>query len=327
MPAPPEPNPLELMAKALDQSFADHPMGYWRVDAQAQVLAANEAYGRMAGLGREEIIGHSVMDLVVGVAKEEFQARFRQIRSNGGIRFHGQHRAADGLVFPVEIQLLLIPVLDQAIALFLKTGEALDPLAPDHREARFRRLVEQQGDGFMIVDEDERITFANAASSVIFGVAHGTLAGRCLHEFLDQEQLALVIDKTHERKIGKEDSYELPFTRADGERRRLFVTATRELDEAGRYLGSVGVFRDITQRRKADEDREKLIQELKQALVEVRKLSGLLPICAHCKKIRDDRGYWSQIEAYITQHSTAQFSHGICPDCFQEQFPEVPKNI
>ena len=65
-------------------------------------------------------------------------------------------------------------------------------------------------------------------------------------------------------------------------------------------------------------EREKLIKELQEALVKVKLLSGFLPICASCKKIRDDKGYWNQIEAYIRDHSEAEFSHGICPDCAEK---------
>ena len=64
-------------------------------------------------------------------------------------------------------------------------------------------------------------------------------------------------------------------------------------------------------------------EELSEALGSVKQLSGLLPICAHCKKIRDDKGYWNQLEQYITERSEAGFSHGICPDCAKEVFPEV----
>ncbi len=62
--------------------------------------------------------------------------------------------------------------------------------------------------------------------------------------------------------------------------------------------------------------------DLQKALSEVKQLSGMLPICAHCKKIRDDQGYWNQIEAYISSHSKAEFSHSLCPDCAKEFYPE-----
>jgi|GEM_PF-2991804 len=71
----------------------------------------------------------------------------------------------------------------------------------------------------------------------------------------------------------------------------------------------------------AQTEREKIIEKLRNALTEVKTLSGLLPICSHCKKIRDDQGYWNQIEAYIHKHSGTEFSHGICPDCARKYYP------
>jgi len=81
--------------------------------------------------------------------------------------------------------------------------------------------------------------------------------------------------------------------------------------------------RTITQRKLSEDEREKLIVELQDAIAEIKTLSGLLPICAHCKKIRDDKGYWRQIESYIIEHSEAEFSHGICPECAKKLYPEL----
>jgi hypothetical protein len=72
---------------------------------------------------------------------------------------------------------------------------------------------------------------------------------------------------------------------------------------------------EIEERKLAQIEKDKIIVELKDALLKVKTLSGLLPICATCKKIRDDNGYWNQIESYIKVHSEAEFSHGICPEC------------
>ena len=66
---------------------------------------------------------------------------------------------------------------------------------------------------------------------------------------------------------------------------------------------------------------KELVEKLTIALAEVKRLSGLLPICSHCKKVRDDKGYWKQVEGYISEHSEAKFSHGICPDCLVEHYP------
>lgn len=110
-----------------------------------------------------------------------------------------------------------------------------------------------------------------------------------------------------------------------------FSTRTR-LDRVGGELGQLArSFDEMAQslekkeldRRQAMEEREKLIAELQQAMSDVKVLSGMLPICASCKKIRDDKGYWNRIEAYIGKHSNAQFSHGICPECARKLYPEL----
>jgi len=71
--------------------------------------------------------------------------------------------------------------------------------------------------------------------------------------------------------------------------------------------------------------RKKLIIELQDSITAVKILRGLLPICASCKKVRDDKGYWNQIEQYITEHSEAVFSHGLCPDCAERIYPDYVK--
>lgn len=80
---------------------------------------------------------------------------------------------------------------------------------------------------------------------------------------------------------------------------------------------------EMEEREQAQAEKDNLIIELKDALSKVKTLSGLLPICSSCKKIRDDKGYWNQIEAYVHDHSEAEFSHGICPECAKKFFPEL----
>ena len=75
-------------------------------------------------------------------------------------------------------------------------------------------------------------------------------------------------------------------------------------------------------KKEKEAEREHLISELKDALAEVKTLSGLLPICSFCKKIRDDKGYWNQLESYIRDHSEAEFSHSVCRDCAKKHYPE-----
>nr|WP_319493329.1 response regulator [uncultured Desulfobacter sp.] len=111
----------------------------------------------------------------------------------------------------------------------------------------------------------------------------------------------------------------------------IFVTAVTETQDAARGFQAGAV--DFIQKpldpiiAKARVDLHiklhKTMAELKEALSQVKKLSGLLPICMYCKKIRDDKGYWNQLEAYIDNHSEAQFSHSICNECAEKHYPDL----
>ena len=96
------------------------------------------------------------------------------------------------------------------------------------------------------------------------------------------------------------------------------VQKTNELNKAHNDL--IGIYRQLEQK---NIELEKLNQNLQHALTEVKTLSGLLPICAHCKKIRDDQGYWNQIETYMAKRIDVEFTHGICPSCAEKFFPDV----
>jgi len=91
----------------------------------------------------------------------------------------------------------------------------------------------------------------------------------------------------------------------------------------GKPLVMSGTHQDISVRKQAEKEREALIANLEKAISDVKKLSGMLPICASCKKIRDDKGYWKQIESYIKEHSEAEFSHGLCPECARKWYPDL----
>ena len=85
--------------------------------------------------------------------------------------------------------------------------------------------------------------------------------------------------------------------------------------------GFVRTFTDITERKTIEKEKEKLIEELQEALSEVQTLRGILPICSFCKNIRDDKGYWRQVESYFQHHSGILFSHSLCPQCAHEHYP------
>ena len=92
------------------------------------------------------------------------------------------------------------------------------------------------------------------------------------------------------------------------------------------YRGKKLIFcicRDVSERNRMDSERKKLIQKLEASLSEIRTLRGILPLCAFCKKIRDDKGYWEQVDVHISKHTEADISHSICPECFKKHYPDM----
>jgi hypothetical protein len=113
--------------------------------------------------------------------------------------------------------------------------------------------------------------------------------------------------------------------RKEGSPVNVCVTMSAIRDSEGRILGASSIAYDITERKKVEAERTNLIAHLNETLSKVKTLSGLLPICASCKKIRDDHGYWQKLETFVHEHSNAEFSHSICPDCMERLYPDFAK--
>lgn len=121
---------------------------------------------------------------------------------------------------------------------------------------------------------------------------------------------------------GVPPAFEHRILRPNGEVRHVREQAEVGINSQGKVVRIFGTVADITQVKLNQQERERLIEDLKKALADVKTLSGLVPICAHCKNIRDDQGYWRQIEIYVREHSHAEFSHSICPTCAKELYGE-----
>ncbi len=112
-------------------------------------------------------------------------------------------------------------------------------------------------------------------------------------------------------------AYALYRFKLQGKAQELLAALT-ELRRKNKVLQS-----EIAERQQVEKDKERLIQQLREALENVRKLRGLLPICAYCKKIRDDQGYWNQLESYLSQHADVTFTHSVCPECSKKIYAEL----
>jgi len=103
----------------------------------------------------------------------------------------------------------------------------------------------------------------------------------------------------------------------------IFIAVVAFLISGRFYKLNRSLKEEMSRRREIERVREKLVVNLQEAIKEIKTLRGIIPICSHCKKIRDDKGYWSQIESYISEHSEAEFSHGICTECAKKYYPDM----
>ncbi len=226
-------------------------------------------------------------------------------------------------------------------------------------EERLRVIVESAHDGIVTTDEFGMIESVNARVMTLFGYRPGKLIGEHLSMLLSSaygergEGESFIQYLAREKMGGLGVSHVVHGLHQDGHQFFMDI-AVNEARLGGGTFYTV-MLRDVTERvaaqrvlhqskdelerrvkertaaleesnaRLHDEitRRKALIQELQTAIGEIKTLSGLLPICASCKKIRDDKGYWNQIEVFIRDHSDAEFSHGICPDCIQQLYPEL----
>jgi PAS domain S-box-containing protein len=155
----------------------------------------------------------------------------------------------------------------------------------------------------------------NAAWESTLGFTREELMSRPFLEFVHPDDRERTLGQNRDvRAGGHARLFENRYLCKDGSYRWLLWNSTR--DEGRQVI--YGVARDITERKHAEQERERLLAELQRALTEVKTLQEFLPMCAYCKRIRDDENYWHAVEAYISKHTNTQFSHGICPRCYTE---------
>jgi PAS domain S-box-containing protein len=170
-------------------------------------------------------------------------------------------------------------------------------------------------EGILEINSDGRIIYANPFSILLIGKDEEEILGSKFVDLFDENDRHRVGDllKTLQDKpqvITDKNPVSL--------KEHQITLKILPIKEDG---FAIIILNDVTEQKRSEAEREKLIFELQNALDEVKTLSGLLPICSSCKKIRNDKGYWEFLERYITEHSDATFTHSICPDCAEKLYP------
>lgn len=254
--------------------------------------------------------------ILVGLAQSEYLRTWR-------------HQVAFAALAVLGLASLTLALGWQARASWIR--QAVDQTRLAAEEARYRLLAENAADVIWSMDPGGRLTYVSPAILRQRGWtpeefmalspeerALSRRGGEAIQERMEQARQLAPGSQPFE-----EDLLQATVKHKSG--REIHVEAQWRLvwGEDGRLLGFQGVTRDITVRKRMEVERERLIQSLTQALADVKQLSGMLPICSSCKKVRDDHGYWSQIETYLSEHTEATFTHGVCPDCAQKLRDEM----
>lgn len=190
-------------------------------------------------------------------------------------------------------------------------------------EEKYRTVADYTYDWEFWIGADDEVVYLSPSCERVSGrpaaafIEDPSLLRRIIHP----DDLAGYDRHRQEAKVTREaGEMEFRILLPDGSTRWISHVCQPVNNDQGQFIGTRGSNRDITKRKTLEQEQARLIAELQQALAKVKLLSGFIPICASCKKIRNDVGYWQQIEVYIRDHSEAEFSHGICPDCGKKFF-------
>ena len=311
----------------------------WEVDKQFRITYVSPRVKDIAGYTPEEILGKTPAD----VLKLEERIRLRSLlddpisnpRALQGFEHEIHHK--DGSIRVLETNTLPTFNRDRQCTGYRgitrditdrkKVEEALA-----RSEAKYRYLTEKMNDVVWTMDVNFIMTYVSPSVRKVLGYSQEDVIGHKPGDIMTPESMEhalAVLDKEVKRDQqmnidpDRAVEYESAYYHGNGSIIWLDNVASFIRDDGGKIIGLYGVARNVTEQKLAAAEREKLIEDLKQALSEVKTLSGLLPICSNCKKIRDDTGYWNQLEGYISEHSDALFSHSICPDCATKLYPHL----
>lgn len=195
----------------------------------------------------------------------------------------------------------------------------------ERKKEKYRQLAEITSDWIWEVDKDGIYTYSSPVVYDILGYWPEEVIGKRPFDFMPKEE-AKRVEPIFQNAVSNGNilkNIENINCHKNGSLVTLETNGVPITDYSGGFIGYRGIDRDISDRKNAERALIEEKEKLKEALEKVKRLSGMLPICASCKKIRDDKGYWQRIESYISEHSEAAFSHGLCPKCAKKLYPEI----
>ncbi|MFA5181383.1 MAG: PAS domain S-box protein [Syntrophales bacterium] len=191
-------------------------------------------------------------------------------------------------------------------------------------EERYKSIVGSVKLGITLIDKNHKIIMTNKYFAELFNKPEAYFIGKyCFMESEKRDAICPHCPGMLSMASREPAEVETEGILDDGSRFNALIRTVPTFASDGTVSGFIEVVEDITERKRVANVLDEERRRLQQTLDEIRTLRGIVPICANCKNIRDDKGYWNQVEKYVSEHSEAEFSHGICPDCAKKLYPDI----
>jgi PAS domain S-box-containing protein len=310
------------------------PEGVLVANREGQVVLVNAQTEELFGYGPGELLGKHFEVLLPQSFRGEHE---RQIAgctrapglrpSRAGLELRGLRK--DGMEVFLEMSLCSVDVQDDPMVccVLRKIAGPKSSAHPSSEvEQRFRLMVENSHDILTIRNADGRVRYTSPSVHRVLGYRQEEMIGSTGFELIHPEDRSNVETALNEfwKSPGARDSIQYRARHANGSWVSLEVVAYNLLDHPD-IRGVVINGRDISGRMQREAERERTIAELQEAISKLDTLTGLLTICASCKKIHAENGSWQQIESYIRDRSQVEFSHTMCPGCSLLWYPDHQK--
>jgi PAS domain S-box-containing protein len=284
------------------------------MDISGNIIAANAETARRLNTSKENLIGKNLFNTIPPELAKSLKSKTSEvIRIKKPIKFEDIHK--DNITLNTVYPIIDIQGEISKLAVFsydITDRKNMEKTLRDS-ENRLRGILSSMVDMVFALDKDGKFNYYHTKEQDDLYLTPDNFKGKRFFDVMP-EKLSFKFERAFQKnKEGETSDLEYSLTYSESE--RWFSSKLSPVFIDGNFEGAVAVVRDITSRKESEIEREKLILDLQNALEKIITLKGIIPICAYCKKIRDDSGFWKKVETYIQEHSDADFTHGVCPEC------------
>jgi PAS domain S-box-containing protein len=290
---------------------------YWSTDASGEFITPQSSWEKFTGQKWDEHKGFGWTKMIYPEDVDRIREVWDQARINLTLYNTWGKVWNEELKQFRDFEVYAVPIMDSDGKLFEWAGFMTDITEKKHADEiirierdNLRNIFEAMVDSVSIVNPQYEIEYCNQAFKDEFGTLE---MKKCYEHFYDQESICSGCNNPRVLR-GETVRREWHYTETD----KVYDVIDTPLRNDDGSLSKLQIFRDITDRKKLEIERQEYLEKLEKALTEIKVLRGIIPICSYCNKIRDERGDWQRIDSYITARSEAAFSHGVCPDCYEE---------